>query len=69
LNAAEVKYLLVDGFAVAHHAQPRFTRDLDVWVEIRNKRAAELLQDLADVDALERFGPPVQAGGRPASRR
>ena len=30
LNAAEARYLLVGGYAVAFHAQPRFTKDLDV---------------------------------------
>lgn len=33
LNAAEVRYLVVGGYAVFFHAQPRYTKDLDVWVE------------------------------------
>ena len=33
LNAAEARYLLVGGYAVAFHAQPRFTKDLDVWTD------------------------------------
>ena len=26
----EVRYLVVGGYAVSHHAQPRFTKDLDL---------------------------------------
>jgi len=33
LNAAGARYLLVGGYAVAFHAQPRFTKDLDVWTD------------------------------------
>jgi hypothetical protein len=33
LNAEGAEYLLVDGYALAVHAAPRFTRDLDVWVD------------------------------------
>jgi hypothetical protein len=28
-----VRYLVVGGYAVIHYAQPRFTKDLDLWVE------------------------------------
>lgn len=28
-----VRYLVVGGYAVIHYAQPRFTRDLDLWIE------------------------------------
>lgn len=33
LNDAGAKYLLVGGYALAVHAVPRFTKDLDLWVE------------------------------------
>jgi hypothetical protein len=28
-----VKYLVVGGFAVIHHSQPRFTKDIDLFVK------------------------------------
>ena len=28
-----VRYLVVGGYAVIHYAQPRFTKDLDLWIE------------------------------------
>ena len=33
LNAAEARYLVVGAYAVTFHARPRFTKDLDVWVD------------------------------------
>jgi hypothetical protein len=33
LNAAGARYLLVGGYAIAVHAEPRFTKDLDVWID------------------------------------
>jgi hypothetical protein len=39
LNSREVKYLLVGGYAVAGHGFPRFTADLDLWIEIEQQNA------------------------------
>jgi hypothetical protein len=33
LSAAEARFLVVGGYAVALHGRPRATKDLDVWVE------------------------------------
>jgi hypothetical protein len=33
LNANSVRYLVVGGYAVALHGYPRYTKDLDVWIE------------------------------------
>ena len=33
LNAHEVRYLVVGGHAVIHYAEPRYTKDLDLWIE------------------------------------
>lgn len=33
LNVHSVKYLVVGGYAVAFHGYPRYTKDLDVWIE------------------------------------
>jgi hypothetical protein len=48
LNAAEARYLLVGGYAVAFHAQPRFTKDLDVWTDPTRV-----------YEALGQFGAPL----------
>lgn len=47
-NAREVKALVVGAYAVAFHAKPRFTKDLDVWVEATEENARRLLQALED---------------------
>ena len=36
-NAHEVRYLIVGGYAVMLHTEPRYTKDLDVWIEASEK--------------------------------
>ena len=50
LNAREVHYLIVGGYAVAFHGHPRYTKDFDVWIE----RSRDNIQRL--LAALEDFG-------------
>ncbi|MDD5153698.1 MAG: hypothetical protein PHR03_03375 [Desulfovibrionales bacterium] len=50
LNENNVKYLVVGGYAVALHGYPRYTKDLDVWVELSLDNAGRILK------ALEKFG-------------
>lgn len=47
LNANQVRYLVVGGYAVALHGHPRYTKDLDIWVERSRENAQALLQALA----------------------
>jgi hypothetical protein len=53
LNAAGASYLVVGGYALAVHAEPRFTRDLDVWIDADPANATRVWQALAD------FGAPL----------
>lgn len=48
LNANDVDYLLVGGYAVGFHGYPRFTQDLDIWVRPTEKNARKVLQALID---------------------
>ena len=50
LISHRVKFLLIGGHAVAAHAEPRFTEDLDVFVEASVENAERLRS------ALEEFG-------------
>lgn len=50
LNDNEVRYLVVGGYAVALHGYPRYTKDMDIWVEMSSDNAAKILK------ALEQFG-------------
>jgi hypothetical protein len=45
-----VKYLLIGGYAVAYYDRPRYTKDIDIWVE----RSAENSKKI--MDALNDFG-------------
>lgn len=50
LNANDVRYLVVGGYAVALHGYPRYTKDIDIWVELSPENADGIL------GALEDFG-------------
>jgi hypothetical protein len=53
-----VKYLIVGGYAVIFHAQPRFTKDIDVFIKADRANAEAVYAALAE------FGAPLQ-GLRP----
>jgi hypothetical protein len=48
LNAQSVKALIVGGYAVAFHAKPRFTKDIDLLVEPDPDNALRLLRALSE---------------------
>ena len=57
LNESQVEYLIVGGFAVMKYGEPRYTKDLDVWVY--NSRP----NSLRVVEALKKFGAPLEHDG------
>lgn len=50
LNAHKTRYLIVGGYAVAFHGHPRYTKDIDVWIERDRANAKRLME------ALKAFG-------------
>jgi hypothetical protein len=52
-----VKYLVVGGFAVIYHSQPRFTRDMDIFI------SPDPINAKAVYAALAQFGAPLQGMG------
>jgi hypothetical protein len=46
LNANNVRYLVVGGYAVALHGYVRYTKDLDVWIEPKIQNAQNVLNAL-----------------------
>ena len=48
-----VRYLVVGGYAVIHYAQPRFTKDLDLWLEPSPANARKVAL------AFHEFGIPL----------
>ena len=57
LNEFEVEYLIVGGFAVMKYGEPRYTKDLDVWIHNSPQNSARV------VEALKKFGAPVEHDG------
>jgi len=57
-HAHGVRYLIVGGYAVIFHAQPRFTNDIDLFIKADSANAA------ATYAALAEFGAPL-VGIRP----
>lgn len=51
--AADVRFLIVGAYALAHHGRPRATGDLDVWVDPTPANARSVMQ------ALRTFGAPL----------
>lgn len=52
-NEADVKYLVVGGWAYMEHVEPRYTKDLDVWIDRSPENADRVLA------ALREFGAPL----------
>lgn len=50
LNSNAVEYLIVGGYALAVHGQPRYTGDLDIWLGTSVKNIERVLK------ALSQFG-------------
>lgn len=53
LNEAKARYLVVGGYAVIKHTEPRYTKDLDVWVSPDIENAKRVYS------ALQNFGAPL----------
>jgi len=51
--AADVRFLIVGAYALAHHGRPRATGDLDVWVDATPANAPRVML------ALTAFGAPM----------
>jgi hypothetical protein len=52
-NAAGVRYLIVGGYAVMIHTEPRYTKDLDLWIDAVADNARRMIA------ALNEFGAPT----------
>lgn len=52
-NDNQVRYLVIGGYAVVQYAEPRYTKDLDLWtgIDVTNARAV--------FKALKEFGAPL----------
>ncbi|MFA4888952.1 MAG: hypothetical protein WC628_05205 [Candidatus Omnitrophota bacterium] len=54
LNKHRVRCLIVGAYAVAYHAEPRYSKDIDIWVEPEEGNAKKVYA------ALKEFGAPLR---------
>ncbi len=54
LEKYKVRYLVVGGYAVMKYTEPRFTKDLDLWISTDKKNSK------AVYTALKEFGAPLK---------
>src|SRR3954471_4823692 len=52
-NAKNVKYLIVGGYAVVKYCEPRYTKDLGLWISTARDNAEPVFA------ALREFGAPL----------
>jgi hypothetical protein len=53
-NDKKVRYLIVGGYAVIQYAEPRYTKDLDIWISTDTANAKSVYE------ALKKFGAPLE---------
>ena len=52
-NAKNVEYLVIGGYALIQYAEPRYTKDIDLWISTDSKNASAVYL------ALQQFGAPL----------
>ena len=50
LNEYKVRYLIIGGYAVSFHSEPRYTGDIDFWIDPTKENAVKILR------VLKKFG-------------
>lgn len=55
LNERSVRYLIVGAHAVAYYSEPRYTKDIDIWVDPNSENAKNVY------NALKDFGAPLES--------
>ena len=54
LNKHRVRYLIVGAYAVIYYTEPRYSKDIDIWIEPEKENAKKVFA------ALKEFGAPLQ---------
>lgn len=55
----EVRFMVIGGYAVVHYSRPRYTGDLDVWIDASLANAKRVVQVLNEFGLT---GPDVTTG-------
>lgn len=51
LNQRSVEYMVVGGYALAFHGEPRFTGDMDIWIDVSESNAEKMVKVMHDFGA------------------
>ncbi len=51
LNKHTVEYMVVGGYALAFHGEPRFTGDMDIWIDCTEANAEKMVTVMKDFGA------------------
>ena len=51
LNQHKVDYMVVGGYALAFHGEPRFTGDMDIWINCSKENATRMVAVMHDFGA------------------
>lgn len=74
LNKHKVQYLIVGGFAVGFHSRPKFTNDIDFWINNTTDNASLIIKVLKDfgfgklditIEDLQSPNKIIQLGNEP----
>ena len=64
-NARGVRYMIVGGYAVIFHFQPRFTKDIDIFIQADPSNAEAVYEALrsfgASLEGIRRRNSPTEA--------
>ncbi len=50
----KVKYIIVGAYAVIYYTEPRYTKDIDIWIKPEKENAIKVY------NALKKFGAPLE---------
>jgi len=74
LNEHECRYLIVGGYALSFHSKPKFTKDIDFWIDPQPDNAEKIFKVLSDfgfgqlditIDDLTDLNKVIQLGKEP----
>jgi hypothetical protein len=51
LNKHQVEYMVIGGYALAFHGEPRFTGDMDIWIDCTVVNAGKMVEVMRDFGA------------------
>lgn len=50
-SANQVRYLVIGGYAVSEYTEPRYTKDLDIWIDPSKENSERVFLSLQEFDA------------------